>query len=111
MANTSENSLPIGHELTEGTTHHALTVYGTDWCGDSNRARRLLDSLNVAYNYYDIEKDPALARTAAALQNGGRKTPVIDFHDGTVLVEPSNDELTNALQESDRLPHTGSGAA
>ena len=106
MANTSQNSLPIGHELTEGAAHHALTVYGTATCEDTNRARALLDSLNVPYNYYDIELDDAMARTAAALQNGGEKTPVIDFHDGAVLIEPSNDELMSALQKSDRLPHS-----
>ncbi len=106
MANPSEASLPFGHELTEGATHHALTVYGTELCGDSNRARALLDSLGVAYNYYDVERDESMARTSSALQDGGEKTPVIDFHDGTVLVEPSSDELRGALQQSGRLPRS-----
>ena len=45
MANMSENTpLPIGHELTEGKVHHALTVYGTPTCEDTVRARALLSA-------------------------------------------------------------------
>ena len=105
MANMADNPLPIGHELTEGTVHHALTVYGSETCGDTRRARALLDSLDIEYNYYDVDKDPSMARTMSALQNGGQKMPAIDFHDGMVLVEPTNDALVEALQKTDRLPH------
>lgn len=104
MANTAENPLPIGHELTEGEPHHAVIVYGTSHCGDTTRARALLDQHNVPYNYYDIDQDAALARTASALQNGGEKIPVVDFGGGTVLIEPANDELLQTLQNSGRLP-------
>ena len=102
----TEERLPIGHELTEGTPHHALAVYGTDTCEDTQRSRALLDSLGVQYNYYDVEKDAAMARTSSALQNGGQKTPVIDFGEGLALVEPSDEVLTRSLRERDRIPHT-----
>jgi mycoredoxin len=106
MADTSDRSLPIGHELTEGHIHHAITVYGAATCEDTARSRALLDRLGVEYNYYDVELDAAMARTAWALQNGAEKTPVIDLHEGgIVLVEPSDEALLAALQKFDRLPH------
>lgn len=100
--------LPIGHELVEGELHHAITVYGTGWCKDTVRARALLDRLGVEYNYYDMDLDPAMAKTAYALQGGGQKRPVLDFHeegDGAprILVEPSDDELTDALRQTGRI--------
>ena len=106
MADTSTN-LSLGHELTGHPAHHALTVYGSANCHYTIRSRALLDDLGVEYNFYDVDKDAALARTAWALQNGGQKVPVIDFGEGKVLVEPSNEELTQALQRTDGLPIHG----
>lgn len=105
MTNPADTPLPIGHELIEGRAHHALAVYGTETCGDTRRTRVLLDTLGVQYNFYDTDKDAAMERTAAALQNGGQKVPVVDFGEGQVLVEPTDDELTQALRQADRLPH------
>jgi mycoredoxin len=104
-ANTAQNPLPIGHEAIGHPARHAITVYGTDWCGDTRRVRAHLDALGLEYNYYNTDLDPAMARTAAALQNGGTKIPVVDLHNGTVLVEPTNLELADALQHTDGLPH------
>jgi glutaredoxin len=104
MPNPSENPLPIGHELTEGQLHHAVKVYGTQTCHDTNRSRALLDGLGIEYNFYNTDMDAAMARTADALRpNGGQKIPVIDLGEGNVLVEPSDDELTRALRAGGRL--------
>ena len=107
MADTSTN-LPFGHELTGHPAHHALTVYGSMGCHDTTRSRALLDMLGVEYNFYDVEKDAAMARTAWALQDGGQKSPVIDLGEGKVLVEPSDEDLAKALQKTDGLPVHGS---
>ena len=107
MPDTSIN-LPVGHELTGHPAHHALTVYGSMTCHDTVRSRALLDALGVEYNYYDVDKDVAMARTAWSLQDGGEKTPVIDLGEGRVLIEPSDEDLTRALQKTDGLPLHGS---
>jgi len=99
----ANNPLPIGHELTGHPTPHAITVYGTATCPDTNRSRALLDALHLEYNFYNTDLDPAMARTASALQNGGQKVPVVDLHNGTVLVEPTDEELTEALHKAERL--------
>ena len=103
MNNTGNDPLPIGHELTGHPTPHAITVYGTATCPDTLRSRALLDALRLEYNFYNTDLDAAMARTAAALQNGGTKVPVVDLHNGTVLVEPSVEELTEALHAAERL--------
>lgn len=83
--------------------HHAIVVYGASWCGDTTRARQLLSKLDVEFNYYDIDKDEAMKRTAATLQNGSTKIPVVDLGEGTVLIEPSNAELEAALHKTGHL--------
>jgi len=110
MADTTNSPLPVGHEMTGHPAQHAPTVYGSAGCEDSLRSRAFLDTLGVEYNYYDVDLDPAMARTASALQGGGQKTPVIDFHDGTVLVEPTNDALAGALRREDGVPHHPPGS-
>jgi glutaredoxin-related protein len=39
---------------------NSITVYGTDWCGDTIRTIQHLDGLGVPYDYVDIEQDPSL---------------------------------------------------
>jgi mycoredoxin len=77
-----------------------ITVYGADWCGDCRRAKRLLESRNVHYEWIDVEHDPAKAAEAQRI-GGRRNIPVIVLPDETVLVEPSDPELDQALN---RLP-------
>lgn len=83
--------------------HHAVVVYGADWCGDTTRVRTLLDRMEVEYNYYDIDKDEAMKKTAAAFQNGASKIPVVNFGGGTVLIEPTNDQVETALHQTGHL--------
>ncbi len=82
--------------------HHAVTVYGADWCGDTTRTRQFLQELDIEFNYYNIDKDEAMKRTAETL-SGGTKIPVVDLGDGKVLVEPLNNDLEKALYETGRI--------
>ena len=50
--------------------HHAVIVYGADWCGDTTRTRQYLTDLDIEFNYYNIDKDEAMKRTAEALSGG-----------------------------------------
>jgi mycoredoxin len=72
-----------------------LTVYGADWCGDCRRTQRYLNGTGRPFAWVDTAADePAKAMLKAA---GYLAIPVVLFPDGTVLVEPSNDELAAAL--------------
>lgn len=83
--------------------HHAVRVYGTETCHDTLRTRTYLDRREVEYNYYDIEKDAGIARTALALAHGSQKIPVVDLGEGSVLVEPSDAELEAELHRTGHL--------
>jgi mycoredoxin len=80
-----------------------IKLYGATWCGDTRRSRRFLDDLNIPYEYHDIDHDRA-AKQWAIDQNGGKqKIPVIDLGNNAVLIEPTDDELEEALRATGRL--------
>jgi len=83
-----------------------ITVYGADWCEDTQRALRHLRRLGVAHRYRNIDEDSRGLDLARALVPGStdRRTPVIDLGvGGQPLVEPDNDTLTSALVELQML--------
>ena len=72
-----------------------ITVYGADWCGDCRRTKRWLDASGTPYTWIDRDADPALrARMADA---GYLAIPVVVIPGGTVLVEPSDRQLAEAV--------------
>ena len=78
---------------------HGITFYGAHWCSDSRRSRALLDRLGVPYAFVNVELDAAASAWTARQNGGQRRTPTIAFGvDGPVLIEPSDPELTAALQ-------------
>ena len=81
-----------------------ITVYGADWCEDTRRARRHLRRLGAPHQYLNIDEDLDALDRAKSLNQGQRRTPVIDFgFGGAPLVEPDNDSLTGALVEREML--------
>lgn len=75
-----------------------IKVYGADWCEDTTRTREQLDALGVAYDYIDIDRDPAAKAWVTAQNNGKQKTPTVDLGGETVLIEPTNEEMEKALR-------------
>lgn len=73
-----------------------IKMYGTTWCGDCHRARRVLDELKEAYDWIDVDKDAA-GKAHLVSVVGKVKVPLIEFEDGTHLVEPSNAALTEKV--------------
>lgn len=58
----------------------------------------------MAHRYINIDEDVAALERAKALNNGIRRTPVIDLGaGGGALVEPENDTLAGALVELEML--------
>ena len=74
-----------------------VSVYGAPWCPDCKRAKRFLAEQRVAYDWIDIDEDPTGLRHVEELQHGGRTIPTIVFADGSVLLEPTNEELARKL--------------
>lgn len=74
-----------------------LIVYGTTWCYDTFRAKKYLDKNHIAYRWVDIDKDAEGRKFVEQTNNGMRSVPTILFPDGSVLVEPSDDEIAVKL--------------
>ena len=75
----------------------SITMYGADWCSDCRRSKALLDRVGAEYDYVDIEKVEDGAARALAI-SGRTNIPVIVFADGSFQVEPSDAELSTALE-------------
>ncbi|MFN2303396.1 MAG: glutaredoxin domain-containing protein [Anaerolineales bacterium] len=74
-----------------------IKLFGTTWCGGSKRAQRLFDKEQVDYEWIDIDNDPIGEKFVIENNHGFRSVPTILFPDGTILVEPSNYQLTEKI--------------
>lgn len=74
-----------------------VVMYTTTFCGDCRRSKALLTRLNVPFQEINIEHDPEAAAMVQRLNNGYRSVPTIVIGEDTVLTEPSDRELTAAL--------------
>lgn len=76
-----------------------IKVYGTNWCGDTRRARKIFQDEGVEYDWIDISDDPAAAAYVERVNKGNRSVPTIVFPDGQILVEPASADLMRMLQK------------
>jgi glutaredoxin len=74
-----------------------VKVYGADWCGDTQRSLRQLDTLGVAYDYVDVEQDAQASSWVKEQNDGKERKPTIKIGE-QVLSVPSNEELEQALR-------------
>jgi mycoredoxin len=74
-----------------------IKVYGTTWCPDCIRAKRVLADHHTPYVWINIEENPEAVAYVEKVNHGLRSVPTIVFPDGTVLVEPGNAELSQKL--------------
>jgi glutaredoxin-like protein len=74
-----------------------IIIYGADWCFDCRRARRFFDQQQVTYKWVDIDEESAGEQYVLVVNKGMRSIPTIVFPDGSILVEPSNNQLAHKL--------------
>jgi mycoredoxin len=74
-----------------------IKVYGTTWCPDCMRAKRVLSEKSVDFDWIDISNDATARVYVEKVNKGNRSVPTIVFPDGSVLVEPSNRTLEDKL--------------
>lgn len=82
-----------------------ILMYATPYCGDTRRARRVLDELGIAYEFIDMRQDPAVGRIVEGITGGFRSSPTIVFPDGGVLVEPSDRALQEKIEQVQAAGH------
>jgi mycoredoxin len=86
-------------------------MIATPYCGDTRRARRVLDELGIAYEFIDMRQDPAAGRMVEEITGGFRSSPTILFPDGGVLVEPSEWALQAKVEQVQAAGHPLTAAA
>ncbi len=77
---------------------YRVILYGADWCPDCRKSKAFLTENMVHYQFIDIDKNEWAIPIITQLNNGKRKIPTIIINDETVLVEPENEELRQALK-------------
>ncbi|SVA49114.1 uncharacterized protein METZ01_LOCUS101968 [marine metagenome] len=74
-----------------------IKVYGTTWCGDCTRAKLFMDENGISYDWTDVDEETQYQDYIKGLNNGQMRVPTIIFPDGSILVEPSNEELAGKI--------------
>lgn len=77
-----------------------ITFYGTPWCPDCRFSKQILDEQGIEYTYIDIEDDDEAAEKVMEINSGMQSVPTIVFDDGSVLTEPSREELLEKIHTS-----------
>ena len=72
-----------------------VTVYGADWCGDCRRTKGYLTGSGTPFQWVDTAADKAARAMLHAA--GYLAIPVVLIPGGTVLVEPSDEQLAAAI--------------
>jgi thioredoxin reductase (NADPH) len=75
-----------------------LRVIGATWCPDCKRAKAFLGQHRIDYDWVDMELVPEAQAEVERINDGKRIIPTLIFPDGTILTEPSNDELADKLK-------------
>ena len=69
---------------------NGIVVYGTAWCGDCRRTKKLLERRGIDYVWIDVEEQKSASDEMLRLNGGDRRVPTLLFPDGSVLVEPAS---------------------
>ena len=80
------------------TDHYTLkptriVMYTTDYCSDCLRVKKFFEANNISYLRIGLEGDLQATEFIMKINKGYRSVPTIIFPDGSILVEPSWDEL------------------
>ena len=77
-----------------------VAVYGSKSCPDTARATGLLDARGLQYEFKDVDEVAEYNDYIAGLNDGKRVMPTIRV-DNEILINPSEDELTRAIDASE----------
>jgi len=74
----------------------AVVVYGSSWCGFTQRLLYQLEELGVAFRYVDIDENPDTEKRIADWNNGQVVRPTLDLH-GDIFFNPAPASLLHEL--------------
>ena len=70
-----------------------IVMYTTEVCSDCRRAKAFFEARHISFVQVGIEGDERATRFVAEINHGFHSVPTIVFPDGSILVEPTWDEL------------------
>ncbi len=73
-----------------------VTMYSTVWCGYCRRLKAQLDRAGIDFHEVDIEHNAAAASFVAGINGGNQTVPTVQLADGSVLTNPTVDEIIAA---------------
>jgi len=73
-----------------------VMLYSADWCPDCRRVRASLDARGIKYTQVDTARDPKAYEFLEKILRRVR-LPALFFPDGSMAIEPSNEELDRHL--------------
>jgi mycoredoxin len=77
-----------------------IIMYSVDWCPDCKRAKFFFKRNHIDVVEVNVDVDEQGAAFVREVNSGKRSVPTIIFPDGTVLVEPSTEQLSEKFSKS-----------
>ena len=81
----------MNNPITE--TSSQIIMYTTEYCSDCLRAKKFFEANNIPHIRIGLEGNEEATDFVIRINNGHRSVPTIVFPDGSILVEPSWEEL------------------
>lgn len=70
-----------------------IVMYTTEYCSDCMRAKKFFDANKIPYICIGLEGNVEATEFVTQINHGYQSVPTIVFPDGSILVEPSWEEL------------------
>ncbi len=80
-----------------GDGSRTVTVYGAPWCPHCKRVKKFLAAHRITYDPVDIEERPDAIERLKEKQGGKQIIPMVEFGDGSVEVNPSDEALASRI--------------
>ena len=78
-----------------------IVMYVTEYCSDCHRARAFFEANKIEYLRVGLESNEEAIEFVMDINSGYRSVPTIIFPDGSILVEPSREELQKKISIPD----------
>ena len=77
-----------------------IVMYAVEWCPDCRRAKFFFKRKKIDVLEVDVNSDKKAEEFVKGLNNGNRSVPTIILPDGSMMVEPSTEELESKFSQS-----------
>ena len=77
-----------------------IIMYATETCADCKSAKAFFEAHDIQFTRVNLEGNAEATEFVMQINHGNRSVPTILFPDGSVLVEPSWQELRHKLFKS-----------